>query len=145
MTPEQLEHALTKAFRMGAASIAVPDCAAETKAEFAGFVLDQCAGRSTEPVPPTYATEINRLRNVIQAACTAGTDHMIERWKVLFPDAPVPSVQPTVESRDAARYRWLRDVSVPPHNFYLSVPTEFDGVRYAPGDVDAYIDQARAA
>lgn len=46
---------------------------------------------------------------------------------------------------NAARYLWLRDVSVPPHNFYLSVPTEFDGVRYAPADVDSYIDKARAA
>jgi hypothetical protein len=43
---------------------------------------------------------------------------------------------------DAARYRWLRDVSVPPHNFYISVPIEFDGVRYTPQDVDAAIDAA---
>lgn len=40
-----------------------------------------------------YATEINRLRNVIQAACLGGTDMMIERWKALFPDAPVPTVK----------------------------------------------------
>ena len=45
---------------------------------------------------------------------------------------------------DAARYRWLRDQSVPPHNFYLSVPDEFAGVRYQPEDVDAYIDAAIA-
>jgi len=44
-------------------------------------------------VPPRYATEINRLRNVIQAACTGGLEYMIERWKVLFPDEPVPTVQ----------------------------------------------------
>lgn len=42
---------------------------------------------------PDYAVEINRLRNVIQAACSGGLDHMIERWKVLFPDAPVPTVR----------------------------------------------------
>jgi len=41
---------------------------------------------------------------------------------------------------DAARYRWLRDHSVPPHNFYLSVPAEFAFVRYTSEDVDAYID-----
>ncbi len=40
-----------------------------------------------------YATEINRLRNVIQAACLGGTDAMIERWIALFPDAPVPEVK----------------------------------------------------
>lgn len=48
-------------------------------------------------------------------------------------------------ARDAARYRWLRDKSVPPHNFYISVPDEFHGVRYQPGEVDAYIDAAIAA
>lgn len=92
-----------------------------------------------------HVTEINRLRNVIQAACSGGLDHMIERWKVLFPDEGVPGVRPTAEAKDAARYRWLRDLSVPPHNFYLSVPAEFHGVKYTPAEVDAYIDQARSA
>ena len=46
---------------------------------------------------------------------------------------------------DAARYRWLRDASCPPHNFYISVPDEFHGVRYGPDEVDAYIDAARQA
>lgn len=46
---------------------------------------------------------------------------------------------------DAARYRWLRDSSVPPHNFYLSVPVEFDGVKYTPQEVDNYIDAAAKA
>lgn len=48
-------------------------------------------------------------------------------------------------AKDAARYQWLRDCSCPPHNFYISVPDEFAGTRYAPDDVDAYIDLARAA
>lgn len=48
-------------------------------------------------------------------------------------------------SADAARYVWLRDHSVPPHNFYISVPDEFAGVKYNPSEVDAYIDEARAA
>lgn len=53
----------------------------------------------------------------------------------------------TVEAlrADAKRYRWLRDISVPPHNFYLSVPIEFDGVKYSRAEVDATIDAARAA
>ena len=60
-------------------------------------------------------------------------------------------IQRTFEDRerklreDAARYRWLRDVSCPPHNFYISVPDEFHGVKYGPDEVDAYIDAARAA
>ncbi|PNU02486.1 hypothetical protein [Novosphingobium guangzhouense] len=48
------------------------------------------------------------------------------------------------ETLDAARYRWLRDHSCPPHNFYIGVPDEFSGVRYGPSEVDAYIDDARA-
>lgn len=46
---------------------------------------------------------------------------------------------------DAVRYRWLRDKSCPPHQFYISVPDEFDGVRFSPHEVDAYIDAAIAA
>ncbi len=46
---------------------------------------------------------------------------------------------------DAARYRWLRDESCPPHNFYVSVPDEFKGVRYSAHEVDTYIDAARQA
>lgn len=46
---------------------------------------------------------------------------------------------------DAARYRWLRDYSCPPHQFYISVPDEFHGVRFSPPEVDEYIDRARAA
>ncbi|MGQ2942954.1 MAG: hypothetical protein ACT6Q7_03015 [Blastomonas fulva] len=49
------------------------------------------------------------------------------------------------DAADAARYRWLRDVSTPPHNFYISVPDEFADERYKPQDVDAYIDAAIAA
>ena len=45
-------------------------------------------------------------------------------------------------AKDAVRYQWLRDKSVPPHNFYISVPVEFGGVRYAPQEVDAAIDAA---
>jgi hypothetical protein len=45
---------------------------------------------------------------------------------------------------DAARYRWLRDNSCPPHQFYIAVPDEFQDVRYAPHEVDAYIDAAIA-
>ncbi|MBA1366947.1 hypothetical protein [Burkholderia gladioli] len=61
-------------------------------------------------------------------------------WMPLYLDAP--AISESEDARDAARYRWLRDVSVPPHNFYLSVPVEFDGVRYTRAEVDAAIDAA---
>jgi hypothetical protein len=51
---------------------------------------------------------------------------------------------PIEEDRDGERYRWLRDVSVPPHNFYLSVPDEYASVKYTPAEVDAAIDLAIA-
>lgn len=44
---------------------------------------------------------------------------------------------------NAERYLWLRDVSTPPHNFYVSVPVEFGDERYTASQVDAYIDDAR--
>jgi hypothetical protein len=58
--------------------------------------------------------------------------------------AAVPAVPEDV-AKNAARYVWLRDASVPPHNFYLSVPVEFDSVKYQPSEVDAYIDAALLA
>lgn len=55
-----------------------------------------------------HVTEINRLRNVIQAACLGGTDLMIERWTQLFPDAPVPSVQPVTAANFQGRVQpWM--------------------------------------
>jgi hypothetical protein len=46
-------------------------------------------------------------------------------------------------NKDAGRYRWLRDKSVPPHQFYISVPIEFKDEKFTPQDVDAAIDAAR--
>lgn len=43
---------------------------------------------------------------------------------------------------DAVRYQWLRDKSVPPHNFYLSVPVEFADEKYSRKQVDQAIDAA---
>lgn len=76
------------------------DCAAYSGVRFTleAVPTDQAAKALTtdleqdEEVPLDHATEINRLRNVIQAACSGGLFHMIERWKQLFPDAPVPSL-----------------------------------------------------
>lgn len=73
-------------------------------------------------------------------------DHHAEPWTRHREAAEAP-LRAEIErlKTDAARYQWLRDRSCPPHNFYISVPDEFSGVRYASHEVDAYIDQARAA
>lgn len=57
-------------------------------------------------------------------------------------DMPNADPKSAALKKDAARYRWLRDLSVPPHNFYIAVPDEFHGVRYTPHEVDAAIDAA---
>jgi hypothetical protein len=53
-------------------------------------------------------------------------------------------------TRDAARYRWLRDISTPAIcAFYLSVGKAFEGVKFSRETVDeaidAQIDASRAA
>jgi hypothetical protein len=71
-----------------------------------------------------YAAEINHLRNVIQAACLGGTDLMIERWKQLFPDAPVPSVKPPVATSEMVN----RFLGWPlPKDFLPDCGISFDG------------------
>ncbi|WP_338576279.1 hypothetical protein V6L78_13085 [Pseudomonas canadensis] len=42
--------------------------------------------------------------------------------------------------QDADRYQWLRDKSEAVHQFYLSVPLWFTGVRFRPQDADNAID-----
>ena len=42
--------------------------------------------------------------------------------------------------KDADRYQWLRDKSQAVHQFYLSVPLWFKGVRFRAQDVDKAID-----
>lgn len=44
--------------------------------------------------------------------------------------------------RDAARYRWLRDISGYEHPFYLSIPFEAKVDTFKPHEVDAAIDAA---
>ncbi|WP_122722392.1 hypothetical protein [Pseudomonas viridiflava] len=44
--------------------------------------------------------------------------------------------------RDAERYRWLRDRSVSIHQFYLSTPIWFTGVKFSKENVDSTIDAA---
>lgn len=47
--------------------------------------------------------------------------------------------------RDAERYRWLRDNSESIHQFYLSTPIWFTGVKFNKENVDGTIDAAIAA
>ncbi|WP_434676204.1 hypothetical protein [Pseudomonas sp. D3-10] len=47
-------------------------------------------------------------------------------------------------SKDADRYRWLRDKSESIHQFYLSTPIWFTGVKFSKDNVDSAIDAAMA-
>ncbi|MDH1766551.1 Lar family restriction alleviation protein [Comamonas aquatica] len=88
---------------------------------------------------PAQCPNINEPRGCWRVACQLG-------GKCREPErsATQPAAQ-GMDALDAARYRWLRDTSVPPHNFYLSVPDEFKDERYTPREVDAAIDAALAA
>ncbi|WP_448645359.1 hypothetical protein [Pseudomonas mediterranea] len=44
--------------------------------------------------------------------------------------------------KDAERYRWLRDNSESVHQFYLSTPIWFTGVKFSKENVDSTIDAA---
>lgn len=44
--------------------------------------------------------------------------------------------------KDADRYRWLRDSSESIHQFYLSTPIWFTGVKFSKENVDSTIDAA---
>lgn len=50
------------------------------------------------------------------------------------------SREAAVLRKDADRYQWLRDKSEAVHQFYLSVPLWFTGVRFRAQDVDKSID-----
>ena len=97
------------------------------------------------------ATDTNRLTRIFHDA--GGSDELTDLLNDLGLESSrelAREIIAALEERerlraDAARYRWLRDHSCPPHNFYISVPDEFHGVRYTTSEVDAYIDEARAA
>jgi predicted nuclease with TOPRIM domain len=88
--------------------------------------------------------EVDRLRTEVETL-TDSNASKADRLDRLGETVVRLSAEVEALRADAERYRWLRDVSEPPHNFYLSVPDEFAGVCYQPGEVDAYIDAARAA
>lgn len=44
--------------------------------------------------------------------------------------------------KEAMRYRWLRDKSESIHQFYLSTPIWFTGVKFTKENVDNTIDDA---
>lgn len=98
---------------------------------------------ATASVQADQRAEVERLRAECEAlrkdaeiGARWKADSSLEKW------FPITAENMKTLEKDAARYRWLRDVSTPPHNFYLSVPIEFDGVRYTPHEVDAAIDAA---
>ena len=89
-----------------------------------------------EPVWNWYQSDEHPERPLVEVIADIVSDLQHDRALAL---------RATALEADAARYRWLRDKSVPPHNFYIGVPDEFHGVKYHASEVDAYIDAAIAA
>lgn len=55
---------------------------------------------------------------------------------------PFAMEQVTALRKDAMRYQWLRDSSESIHQFYLSTPIWFLGVKFSKENVDRTIDSA---
>lgn len=78
--------------------------------------------RFTEAASPEYILALIADNDTLVAAAQALRDE----WRK--------------DQADAERYRWLRDKSQAVHQFYLSVPLWFTGVRFRAQDVDKAID-----
>lgn len=62
--------------------------------------------------------------------------------RTLWPDPDSPDDELDALRKDAERYRWLRDNSESVHQFYLSTPIWFTGVKFRKENVDSTIDAA---
>lgn len=70
-----------------------------------------------------YGVSVHELEEEVEGL--VGTIHMLEGLR-----------------KDAERYRWLRDSSESIHQFYLSTPIWFTGVKFSKDSVDKTIDAA---
>lgn len=65
-------------------------------------------------------------------------------WVADYPNDDSPEFFDNLH-KDAERYRWLRDKSEAFHQFYLSTPIWFTGIKFNKENVDCTIDAAMAA
>ncbi len=73
------------------------------------------------------------LDELAQAKCESG--HAIQQKDAAYAECKALR-------EDAERYRWLRDSSESIHQFYLSTPIWFTGVKFSKENVDSTIDAA---
>ena len=128
------------------------DCTSEQKRD--GRMQAKRAWRCREHAVAAWNTRTLADREPVEADHIPSAGEKVEAFSRSTDPAPdvfgewvIPATEPIDVAelvKDAARYRWLRDKSVPPHNFYISVPDEFAEAKYQPIDVDAYIDAAIA-
>lgn len=64
-----------------------------------------------------------------------------DRWNMRKPMEALVAENEALR-KDAERYRWLRDSSESVHQFYLSTPIWFTGVKFSKENVDSTIDAA---
>lgn len=76
--------------------------------------------------------DLDQARNGMKYACGIRLKKEIDRLQV----------ENQALRKDAERYRWLRDKSESIHQFYLSMPIWFTGVKFSRENVDSTIDAA---
>lgn len=80
----------------------------------------------------TLIDELDQARNGLKYACAMRLKKEIDRLQA----------ENEALRKDADRYRWLRDESESVHQFYLSTPIWFTGVKFSKENVDSTIDAA---
>jgi hypothetical protein len=80
----------------------------------------------------TLIDELNQARNGMKYACAMRLKKEIDRLQA----------ENVALRKDAERYQWLRDKSESVHQFYLSTPIWFTGVKFSKDNVDNTIDAA---
>lgn len=68
--------------------------------------------------------------------------HGFESWSAALVEVDRLKAENEALRKDAERYRWLRDSSESIHQFYLSTPIWFTGVKFSKENVDSTIDAA---
>lgn len=103
----------------------------EAKARFLGAM--------TPAVVLGLLAEIERMR---EDACFRAVKSLRGDCKDLMVERDQLKTENEALRKDAERYQWLRDKSESVHQFYLSTPIWFTGVRFRKEDVNSSIDTA---
>ena len=87
-------------------------------------------------------TQVRLARVAAEVKAHQGVGRAITETLTVTVERDQPRVENEALRKDAERYRWLRDQSESIHQFYLSTPIWFTGVKFSKESVDSTIDAA---